>query len=545
MAKREIPPEIRQLCYERDNYACQEPGCGLTRESGAILNLHHIKPEQFGGLDIPSNLITLCDIHHKGMHIEFSAFYPDSQGVLYRMNNFLKQTLSKIRRMAKVDDGFDLKPYLKFLTNKDQFRKGQLEAIRAASEGRDVLFVAPTGIGKSICYQIPTLITDRPSLVISPLKALMKDQVENLWRKKIPATFINGDISPDERKRRYSFIDKKLYRFIFVAPERFEAKENEKASLYTNYDHFVVDEAHAVEMWGMAFRPAYRQLGNLRKQLRQPPLIALTATASKESQVRILEDLGSQNAKVIVTGFHRPNIEIVVNKRSANSEEKFHRIEGIIRNYPADKILIFTPTIKLGKELLDYLRRKEVRTYLFHSKLDARIKMRLQNLYTGIEKPELQILISTTAFGMGIDIHNIRHVIHLSPALSLTDYVQQIGRAGRDGQQARAHLLHDARDRDLLRYLAKRPLAKPGLQKKCNYSDEDMIQVEKKLLSQVDEMLELLKQPSGQEWKYIIDYFGETRFSLWQQTGQAIFDIILIVLGLELILIILLLIQIF
>lgn len=331
MTKRQIPDSVRQFCYKRDQGTCQEPGCKLTRHNGGIMNLHHIQPEQFGGQDIPSNLITLCDIHHKNMHSEFSAFYPDSQGILKRMNYHIKKVLSKFRNVIGVDDGLDLKPYLQLLTGQDTFRVGQLEVIRAAAKGQNVLFVTPTGSGKSACYQLPGLLSHKPSLVISPLKALMKDQVESIWRKKIPATYINSDLSLAESQNRYQFIANNLYKYIFVAPERFQSKQPETGHLYREYAHLVIDEAHEIEMWGVAFRPAYKTLGSLRQQLSNPPIIALTATASKSTQQHILETLGIQDAKVIVTGFYRPNIEIKVERAFGDISDKFRYVDGLIQ----------------------------------------------------------------------------------------------------------------------------------------------------------------------------------------------------------------------
>ena len=528
MAKRKIPDNIRQLCYERDQGACQEPGCQLTRQNGGVMNLHHIQPEQFGGQETPSNLITLCDIHHKNMHSEFSAFYPDSQNILRRMNTYMQKTLSEFRSIIKIDDGLDLRPYLKLLTGQDDFRLGQLEVIRAAKEGRNVLFVTPTGAGKSLCYQLPGLLSSQPALVISPLKALMKDQVESIWRKKIPATYINGDISLKERQNRYQFILKDLYKFIFIAPERFKSKEVETSTLYRQYSYFVVDEAHEIETWGISFRPAYRQLGDLRRQLNYPPVIALTATASRSTQQYILQSLNMQDAKVIVTGFVRPNIQISIQKTFKKVSDKFEYIKQLISDCPDQKIIVFVLTIKHGKELQEYLQGKEVDVPFFHANLDSATKMRIQNLYTGVEKPELKVLISTSAFGMGIDIPNIRHVVHLSPALSLTDYVQQIGRAGRDNEEAYAHLLYAARDDGLLKYMVERPLLRANFQKENGYSDADMVKVKNKLLEEVDHMLELLSQDQGQEWQYIKDYFGETQFSSWQRYGKTISLVILV-----------------
>jgi len=547
--KRQIPAEVRAFCYERDSAACQWEGCGSSRDQGdqMQMQLHHILPEQFGGAESPDNLITLCDIHHKNMHAEFHAFYPDSQGILYKMNLFTRRALSEIRKMLGVDDGQDLAPYLQYLTGHKSFRAGQLRTIRAALAGRDVLFVTPTGSGKSVCYQLPGLLGTHPSLVISPLKTLMKDQVESIWAKKIPATFVNSDISSGEKKKRYGFIQKGLYKFIFAAPERFESKDPQTAHLYGKYSYLVIDEAHEIEMWGIAFRPSYRKLGALREKLHNPPLIALTATASASTQQAVLRSLNAPDAEVVVTGFYRDNIQIIVHKAGVEDEHgrltlgKENYIKKVIRKHPLQKILIFVPTVKVGEELLDELRRKGIELEFFHGKLDAKTKMRIQNRFTGIEQPELRVLISTSAFGMGVDIPHIRHVIHVMPALSLTDYTQQIGRAGRgDHLLATAHLLYHPDDRRLLRFMAELPTKLPGFQQKHDYSMQDMVRVKKVLLGQVEDMLGLIDQPEGEEWEYILNYFGEAKPSFWDRYGRRVVDGSLALVGLFLALLVLL-----
>jgi ATP-dependent DNA helicase RecQ len=361
MAKRKIPENVRKVCYERDNEKCQFIGCDLSRPKGDRINLHHILPEQFGGKETPDNLITLCDIHHKNMHVEFHAFYPDSQGILHKMNRLTRKTLSSIRKRLGVDDGHDLTPYLQYLTKYRTFRPGQLKTIRAALEGKDILFVTPTGSGKSVCYQLPGLLGEHPSLVISPLKALMKDQVESIWSKMIPTTYINSDISTDEKNKRYGFIKDRLYKFIFVAPERFESRDPLTSLLYNKYSHLVIDEAHEIVMWGMAFRPSYRKLGELRSKLNNPPLIALTATASKQTQKKILESLGINNAEVVVTGFYRSNINISIHTSGILDVDdnltlgKFAYVRNVIKNHTSGKILIFVPTINIGDEIYKQL----------------------------------------------------------------------------------------------------------------------------------------------------------------------------------------------
>lgn len=511
MSKREIPGEVRQFCLERDGYACQWKGCTLARNNGGRLNLHHILPEQFGGTETPDNLITLCDIHHKNMHSEFSAFYPDSMGVLLRMNGRLKIILSKIHKSFGLDDGNDLRPYLQYLTGGTEFRDGQLKAIRAALSGKNVLFVAGTGTGKSVCYQLPGLLALDPTLVISPLKALMKDQVEGIWGKMIPATFINSDLGSEEKRKRYGFIRNRLYKFIFVAPERFSSKDPDMGSLYANYSHLVVDEAHEIEMWGEAFRPSYRKLGELRQRLNNPPVIALAATAAKSTQETILKSLGAEDAVRAVTGFFKDNIEIrkIVHTtaalgRNRSDSWKHAYITRLVNNNPDQKIQIFTPTIAKGNGLLERLKAEGIEADYYHGQLDAKVKAETQNRFSGLEQPGLKVLITTSAYGMGTNIPDIRHVVHLTTAPSVTDYTQQIGRAGRDGKQSYAHLLYQPDDIKLLEYMATVSVRSSGFKEKHGYNDVDVKQVEAKLLRQVHEMVELIEQPAGQEWEKII-----------------------------------------
>ncbi len=537
--KREIPKHVRQLCYERDSFTCQAKDCHQSLSTGAILNLHHILPEQFGGKETPDNLITLCNICHKKQHIEFSAYYPDSESILHRMNYLLKGHLSRLRNLFQVDDGCDLLPHLKFLAGKDaSFRQGQLATIRAARSGENVLLVTPTGTGKSVCYQLPGLLATQPSLVICPLKALMKDQVESIWAHKITATYINSDLSAKEKDERYKFIKQQLYKFILVAPERFHSSDKQLGILYQDYAHLVIDEAHVIDRWGMDFRPAYRKLGQLRRQLKNPPVIALTATASKQTQQKILTSLEIPDAKVIVTGFHKKNIHITT-RQLRTQKEKYRYISDLIKRNPNDKIIIFVLTRKTGQELLDNLippsprassmqdpiHIEDIPIEFFHGQLEDKERMRIHNMFTGVIQPGLRVLISTSAFGMGINIANIRHVVHLAPALSLIDYVQQIGRAGRDGKQSYAHLLYQSDDRGLLDYMLTQPLKDRNYAKRNGYTDEDVIEIRENSRKEMGYMLNLIQQPPGREWPYILDYFGEEQPSLWQDKGKLFVDI--------------------
>jgi ATP-dependent DNA helicase RecQ len=410
MTKRKISDEIREIVDRRDRGKCQSPECELSRMNGDQMNIHHVLPEQFGGTEDPSNLITLCDIHHKAMHIEFSAFYPDSQSVLFKMNYLLNRFNSRTKRLFGVDDGHDLQAYLKLLTGHEKFRPHQLEVIRAALKGRDVLFVTPTGVGKSLCYQLPGLLDRKPTLVISPLKSLMKDQVEGLWRHKIPATYINSDLSDIEKKQRFAFIQQHLYKFLFVAPERFfKSSDIQNEYLYQPYSHLVVDEAHEIDLWGKTFRSSYRQIGTLHERLGKPPVIALTASASIVTQDYIVSNLGLHEPLKIVTGFYRSNISIHkhIASMTADSEltrGKAHILQDIMQHAAPGKILIFVPTVNLGRDVISVLAEDKIEAEFYHSKLETKSKMHIQDRFAGIADPPLRVLVATTAFGMGINI---------------------------------------------------------------------------------------------------------------------------------------------
>jgi ATP-dependent DNA helicase RecQ len=533
MTKRNITAKVRKFVNERDGGLCQHPRCELSRKSGDRMNLHHVRPEQFGGTEDPKNLITLCDIHHKAMHVEFSAFYPDSQGVLFKMNQILRRFHSRARGAFGIDDGYDLKMYLELLTGRKTFREGQIEVVRAAIQKRDVLFVTPTGSGKSVCYQLPGILDESPTLVLSPLKALMKDQVKSIWNNKIPATYINSDLSIDEKKKRFDFISKHLYKFIFVAPERFfRSNDPQNKHLYQNYSHLVVDEAHEIDLWGKSFRSSYNRIGELRTSLGNPSVIALTASASQKTQSYIIENLNLNDPKIIVTGFYRNNINIL--KHTAELDimnntmiGKLEYITDVIQEAKNEKILIFVPTIKKGDELMASLVKEGIDADFFHSKIDTKKKMQIQDRFTGVAEPRLPVLISTSAFGMGIDIPDIRHLIHWSPALSVEDYYQQIGRAGRDGKPSTAHLLFHEMDRRTLEFLSTVSMTTASFKKDHGYSDEEVDIVKAENIARLDQMMGLLTVENGQEWNYILEYFGQTPPTFWSKYGMKIVNIII------------------
>ncbi len=538
--KRTIPANIRQLVLDRDRYACQE--CGATKESGAVLHLHHVIPEKIGGTEEPNNLVTLCDIHHSVRHIEFQAYYPSSSSVLAKMAAITVQFLQKIRLGSNGDYDRQLKALLTFLTGQDTFRTGQEGVIRSLAGGEDVLFVTPTGSGKSLCYQIAGLQNEKPSLVITPLKALMRDQAMFLANKKIPTTYIDSDVGSNDKANRIKMIRAGLFRFVFLTPERFFWPSLKTDNpLLINYGLLTIDEAHCVDKWGRHFRPAYSQLGTLRTNLKFPQTLALTASASANVQDRILNSLGIPHAKRIVTGFYRPEIDLSVRKVGESpyglprSKEGIFQIklgwlkqELIGENKKEDdlgqrltvfkrrkgrprvgKVIVFVSTVAQGKNVLESLERIGLEAAFYHSRLHKDERIRIQNRFTGQTQPRLDILIATSAFGMGLNIPNIRQIVHWSLPASMEDYYQQIGRAGRDGKKSKAVLFYADGDEGLVRYMNQ----------KSRESKRDLTRQEEQALASIEEdelqvMIGYLA--SSSKWKYILDYFGEQRGDIKQ-----------------------------
>jgi ATP-dependent DNA helicase RecQ len=530
--RKPLDPALRKIVLERDGYHCSVPGCNETKR----LNVHHIFPVKYGGQDTPANLITLCDIHHKGYHIEFSAYYPDSVGILKRMHYYLRSSLSKIRLQFGIDDGFDLLPYLEFLTGHKKFRPGQKETIRAILNGEDVLFVAPTGIGKSICYILPGVLAPKPTIVLSPTISLMVDATKNIWRKKIPATYINSELGKAEKKKRYEFINKQLYKFISMAPEAFfKSKDTRAKNLFkpNNYSYLVVDEAHTIKTYGQSFRHSYQQIGKLKNNLGDIQTIALTATASKDTQNEILESLKIPNAKRIVTGVLRDNIKII-RPYIDQPDEYYGRLKylkRLIEDNSSSKILIFTLTIKKANELAEALSYDGIKALVYHSKIHKDEKLKIQSIFLNEQKGS-KVLIATSAFGMGVDVSDIRHVVHYGPPLNLTDYVQQIGRAGRDNLQSYAHLLYDEGDENLLEFM--KDIKTDNLQD-YNYTESEIDELKAKDEKELKDMIEFATDEEIDLWEYIMKYFGEPRLSFWQSHGLKIFNVVLVVILLVLI----------
>ena len=445
----------RESILRRDGFRCVE--CGKPCNPDEV-DIHHLLPRSAGGSDEPSNLIVLCDGCHAAHHPKLSAGL--ARSAIERWAVRLALWLDRQGSVSEQSKNFG--PALR-LFDLDRFRDGQLPIVQAALSGRSLLVVSPTGFGKTLCFQLPAVLRRGVSVVVSPLKALMGEQVSSLLRRKIPSSFINSDIGSDEKRLRYRLLASNSFKLLYVAPERFFVRSaREQEQLRSVRPAFlVIDEAHCVDQWGRDFRPEYGRLKQVRETLGSPPVLAFTATAGHEMQVRILESLGIPDAQVFVRGVDRPNIALL--RWRVPIDQRPGAIAQLCRArmLGRGKLMIFVPTRKIGEALQRHLGKLGLETPFYHSQLStAWEREQLLKRFSGESRPEVDRIICTSAFGMGLDIKNVRMVIHWQHPSSVEDYLQEFGRAGRDGKASVAVLLHGGsdtrRDIGLLRFMAGR-----------------------------------------------------------------------------------------
>ena len=321
------------------------------------------------------------------------------------------------------------------------FRKWQEEIIDTLLTGRDVVVVMPTGSGKSLCYQLPALLLDGVTLVISPLIALMKDQVDGLVQNQVPATFINSVLTPSEQRQRLREIQQGRYKLVYIAPERFRNPGFMEGIQSCRVSLFAVDEAHCVSEWGHDFRPDYLRLKGVVEKLSHPPVAALTATATPDVRLDIITQLGLRQPITFVAGFDRPNLRFQV-KRVEGGADKIDAILGLIKKKVQSGI-IYAATRKNVETLTLALQSNGYKAGSYHAGMEMESRKFVQDRFM---EGTLPVVVATNAFGMGIDKADLRFVVHYDIPGSLEAYYQEVGRAGRDGKPATCLLLFNYAD---------------------------------------------------------------------------------------------------
>lgn len=321
------------------------------------------------------------------------------------------------------------------------FRGEQEEILRNVWANEDLLALMPTGMGKSLCFQFPAKIREGLVIVISPLIALMQDQVIKAKDLGIPATCLNSTLTREEREQRQERLAKGDYKLLYVTPERFRKPEFLKAIEGRKIQLLAVDEAHCISQWGHDFRPDYARVGEFRELLGNPPTIGLTATATPEVQKDILAKLRIPEALIISAGIERPNLSLNVHD-VYGIDEKIRAMVAL-RHQHGGTAIIYCSLIQTLKKISSSLNRLGLKHLVYHGDLSSQDRKRNQKAFINEEAP---LMIATPAFGLGIDKANVRLLIHTEVPSTLESYFQEVGRAGRDGLESSCHLLYDQDD---------------------------------------------------------------------------------------------------
>ena len=320
------------------------------------------------------------------------------------------------------------------------FRDGQKEIIDQIIEGKDGLVVMPTGGGKSLCYQLPALCLDGLTIVISPLIALMKDQVDALKKRSIPAEYINSTVSWEEQKAIFDLVRNGELKLLYIAPERFKLASFQNVLSQISVKLVAVDEAHCLSQWGHDFRPDYMRLGGALEAMGFPQCVAFTATATPTVRQDILHVLKLRSPFEIIRGFSRDNLTLNV-RVTDKKAHKENRLEEIIKRYK--KGIVYCSTRSRVEEVAALIRSFRANAVAYHGGMSDNERTKIQNAF--ISK-EADIVVATNAFGMGIDRADVRFVVHWEIPGSIEAYYQEAGRAGRDGEPSWCELFFNYAD---------------------------------------------------------------------------------------------------
>jgi ATP-dependent DNA helicase RecQ len=336
----------------------------------------------------------------------------------------------------------DARAFLQAHFGYPDFRPPQIRAVESVLSGRDTLIVLPTGGGKSLCYQVPALLRDGLTIVVSPLISLMKDQVEALQRRGLAATFLNSTLSAADVSNRMARLLDGSTRLLYLAPERLDATRMLETLATKGVALLAVDEAHCISEWGHDFRPSYRRIGATRERLGTPQTVALTATATPDVRRDIVRQLVLRDADVVVGGFDRTNLTYHVERTPTQRDKDTAAVTWLRKaNGPA---VVYAPTRKAVERVTSVLLRARVNAVAYHAGLDDERRQRAQDAFM---RERVRVIVATSAFGMGIDKPDVRLVVHHAMPGTLEAYYQEAGRAGRDGLESACVLLHSYPDR--------------------------------------------------------------------------------------------------